>query len=324
MRFGKRLAILVALSGPVAAANLSYVTTTSSIFSGSVSDNYDFGDGPEPASGQLLFAGRGRRAVRGTFLEPVDQRAGPDLSSVTIGNGVAFDPQNGISGSARRPRPRTWPREYCGPTRTVRTARFLTPRVAIAGARRSRRCRIFSDVSQHDRAYGGHRCELVVRWKLHAARHVPGTFLDAVFCFQAGTLCAGNGNSIPHGPIARFTSLRFRIGTVLADSLPSSGWVSGSETAGNNSASKNIRAVFAIPNGTSTDTLNAFLWTSCLIATCDFSHTATLSIGTLPGGVSFDSSSGVLLSADSSVPEPATWSLLLCAALALAAARRTH
>lgn len=120
---------------------------------------------------------------------------------------------------------------------------------------------------------------------------------------------------------AKFTSSNIR--TAPCSSINCyGGIVSVGETAGANGTGKNFQGGFAIPNGTSTETLNAFILTSCLIATCDFSHTGTLSLGSLPSGVSFTSSSGVLLSDDSAVPEPPTWGLLLCAAAPLAVNRR--
>ena len=99
--------------------------------------------------------------------------------------------------------------------------------------------------------------------------------------------------------------------------------MSTSLSLGANPASETFHGVFSIPAGVSVDSMNAYLEVRCLIATCDFSNTGDLTLDPLPNGVSFTSSSGVLLTAPGNdAPEPGTWGLSLCAMAVLVASRR--
>ena len=144
--------------------------------------------------------------------------------------------------------------------------------------------------------------------------------VTSLFCFGAGGTCGGNANSQPHGPISlSLFEFQDSNGTVTT-TQPSEGWVSSSIIPGSNGTSETFEGVFAVPTGVSTDTLNAYLDVFCQMETCDFSHTGAFSIGALPDGVSFTSSSGVLLS--SATPEPNSWLLCLAAIAAAALVRR--
>jgi MYXO-CTERM domain-containing protein len=144
-----------------------------------------------------------------------------------------------------------------------------------------------------------------------------GTFYS-LFCFAQGVDCFGNANSLPHGPIS--TSL-FEMedsdGTVTTIS-PTTGWANTSITG--DPTEGLFEGVFAVPTGVSSESLNAYLFISCGMATCDFSNTGELSIGSLPDGVSYTSGSGVLLT--SAAPEPRSWTLVLGGVVLLLSLRR--
>ncbi len=143
----------------------------------------------------------------------------------------------------------------------------------------------------------------------------------SVFCFGAGTTCAGNVNSLPHGPLSASAFKYTDSAGTITNNMPTSGWVSFSVTPGANATSETFSGIYAVPAGTSTASLNAFLDLTCVTASCDFSHTGTLNIGALPGGVSYTSASGVLLT-QSAAPEPDTWAMLACGALLAALGRK--
>ncbi len=84
---------------------------------------------------------------------------------------------------------------------------------------------------------------------------------------------------------------------------------------GVNTTTETFTGVFAVPTGISMDALNAWLQVSCGDGdTCDFSHTATFDLSSL-NGVSYTSSSGVLLTQTGSVPEPSSWAMMLIGGL---------
>ena len=87
-----------------------------------------------------------------------------------------------------------------------------------------------------------------------------------------------------------------------------------------------ISTFLTIPTGATSLGFNIMLTNDCRgQATCDFGNSAALRIGALPGGVSFGSASGVLLSGlgTGAIPEPASWAMLIAGfGLVGAAARR--
>jgi hypothetical protein len=88
---------------------------------------------------------------------------------------------------------------------------------------------------------------------------------------------------------------------------------------GANTTTETFTGVFAVPAGMSTDALNAWMEVSCGDGdNCDFSHTATFDMSTV-NGVSYTSSSGVLLTQSGSAPEPASWVMMLIGGLCMAA-----
>jgi hypothetical protein len=149
-----------------------------------------------------------------------------------------------------------------------------------------------------------------------------GSSLDHVntlFCFGAIGNCAGNANGAgPHGPIGGPPVFSFTEDCLDGNCgnpnpttvIPTGGWVSTSVT-GANTTTETFTGVFAVPAGMSTDALNAWLQISCGLGdTCDFSHTATFGMSTV-NGVSYTSSSGVLLTQSGTAPEPASWAMML-------------
>ena len=157
-----------------------------------------------------------------------------------------------------------------------------------------------------------------------------GSSLDHVFtffCFGATANCAGNANGAgPHGPIGGPPVFKFTEDCIDGNCgnpnpttvMPTGGYVSSSVT-GANTTTEAFTGVFAVPAGMSTDALNAWMQISCGDGdTCDFSHTATFGMSTV-NGVSFTSSSGVLLSQTrSAVPEPSSWAMMLIGGLGVA------
>jgi hypothetical protein len=169
---------------------------------------------------------------------------------------------------------------------------------------------------------------ITVTWAFDGTAGSSLDGLDFLFCFGAGTSCLGNPNGAgPHGPINGgqiFTFTEDCIDGNCGDpnpttTLPTAGWVSTSVT-GANTTTETFTGVFAVPAGMSTASLNAWLEVSCGDGdSCDFSHTAALGISSV-NGVSFTSSSGVLLTGTgSSTPEPSSWAMMLMGGLGIAA-----
>jgi hypothetical protein len=152
--------------------------------------------------------------------------------------------------------------------------------------------------------------------------------ISAFFCFGASGNCEGNPNgSGPHGPIGGPPVFQFTEDCIDGNCgnpnpttvMPTGGYVSSSVT-GANTTTEDFTGVFAVPTGTSTDALNAWIEISCGLGdTCDFSHTATFGMSTV-NGVSFTSASGVLLTqTGSATPEPASWAMMLIGGLGVGA-----
>jgi hypothetical protein len=168
----------------------------------------------------------------------------------------------------------------------------------------------------------GQTQDITVTWAFDGTAGSSLEHLDFLFCFGAGTTCEGNPNGIPHAPnsgsIFTFTEdcIDGNCGNPNPTStLPTSGWVSTSVT-GAGTTNETFTGIFAVPAGLSTESLNAWMEVNCGLGdSCDFSHTATLNISNV-NGVSFTSSSGVLLTG--SVPEPSSSVMMLIGAACLA------
>ena len=169
---------------------------------------------------------------------------------------------------------------------------------------------------------------ITVTWAFDGTSGTQLDDINALFCFGATTSCLGNPNgSGPHGPINDGQIFTFNSECIDGScgdpnpttTMPTTGWVSTSVT-GAGTTTETFTGVYAVAAGTSTDSLNAWLQLSCGLGdTCDFSHTAALGIS-LVNGVSFTSSSGVLLTqTGSQVPEPSSWAMMLVGVLGVAA-----
>jgi hypothetical protein len=174
----------------------------------------------------------------------------------------------------------------------------------------------------------GNTQDITVTWAFDGTSGTALDNLDFLFCFGPTANCLGNPNgSGPHGPISSGQIFSFVSDCIDGNcgnpnpttTLPTSGWVSTSVT-GANTTTETFTGIFAVPAGISTDGLNAWLELSCGDGdTCDFSHTATLSIST-GNGVSYTSASGVLLTqTGSSTPEPSSWAMMLVGGLCMGA-----
>jgi hypothetical protein len=172
----------------------------------------------------------------------------------------------------------------------------------------------------------GQTQNITVSWAFDGSAGSSLDGLDFLFCFGATTSCLGNSNGAgPHSPINAgqiFTFTENCIDGNCGDPnpttmLPTSGWVSTSVT-GANTTTETFTGIFAVPAGMSTDSLNAWLEVSCGDGdSCDFSHTATLNISST-NGVSYTSSSGVLLTGSAAAPEPSSWATMLIGGLGIA------
>jgi hypothetical protein len=310
------IAALAALAAPAMASSISYVTTLSSIFSGGVDNNYDSVTGLSQSAGSCYLAGGGTGPCAGLSSNPSTNTLGLTASSVSILDGVGYDPDNGIS-------------EY-GDASAY--ANLATGKVGVYA--NGPNCSVpnasgcdsggnataeFQDSLTFNNTTGA-TADIDVSWSFDGTTTALGTFpsetLTSLFCLGPGTICSGNPNSDLHNPLIDQLYFSYQDGSVLTNSVTTTaGWVSTSYVPGANATSETFEGVFAVPAGESTDSLNAYLEVGCLISTCDFSHTGQLSFGSLPDGVTFTSASGVLLS--DATPEPGTWALLLCGGVLL-------
>ncbi|HTB16440.1 MAG TPA: PEP-CTERM sorting domain-containing protein [Bryobacteraceae bacterium] len=173
----------------------------------------------------------------------------------------------------------------------------------------------------------GQTQNITITWAFDGSAGSSLDGLDFLFCFGATTSCLGNASGAgPHSPVNAgqiFTFTENCIDGNCGDpnpttTLPTSGWVSTSVT-GANTTTETFTGIFAVPAGMSTDSLNAWLEVSCGDGdSCDFSHTATLNISSI-NGVSYTSSSGVLLTQSGVAPEPSSWAMMLIGGLGIAA-----
>jgi hypothetical protein len=309
-------AALAALAAPAMAASISYVTTFSSIFAGGVDNNYDSVTGLSQHAGNCYLQGGGTGPCATLSSNPSTNTAGLTASSVSVLNGVSYDPNNGIS-------------EYGEASAYANLATGMmggyangpncsTPNASGCDSSGNATAE-FQDSLTFNNTTGA-TADIDVSWSFDGTTTALGTSaaetFTSLFCLAPGSACSGNPNSDPHGPLIDQLYFSYQDGSVLANTVTTTaGWVSTSSTPGANATSETFQGVFAVPAGVSTDSLNAYLEVGCLLSTCDFSHTGSLSLGSLPDGVTFTSESGVLLS--DATPEPGTWALLLCGGILL-------
>ena len=312
---------LALLAMPAQAATISYVTTVTSIFSGAASSNYDSVQGLRTNAGSCYQQGTVILGPCATVTStPGTNVLGATAATTATLNGVEYDPHTGISGYGSAYASANLGTGILG----VYT---LGPDCSIPnfGGCDSGGYTVaeMQDALTFNNTTGA-AVNIGVTWRFDGTAGATGMYasesLDNLFCLGVGQACAGLPNSLFHPPINAGQSFTFSYtsnstGTSQNHALPTtSSWVSTSYTPGANGMSGTFNGFYTIPKGVSTDTLNAYFEAYCLLSNCDFSHTAALSISNLPAGVSFTSSSGVLLTV-SPVPEPATW-LLLCMAAA--------
>ena len=316
------ITVLASLSRPVPAAVVAYVTTLTSISSGGVLNNYDSVTGLSHNAGNCYLQAGGTGPCATLTSTPASNTLGLTSASVAILNGVAFDPQNGISGygaaSASADLATGLLRAYTnGPNCSVPNATGC-----ISGGFAAAQ---FQDTVTFNNTTG-QSANIIVDWSFDGTTISLGTSpsitMDSLFCFTSGSSCAGNPNSALHQPLNSGQAFVYDYsnGTVVHNTLPTLGYVSSHLIAGVNSTSETFEGVIALAPGVTHYSLNAYMEASCLISTCDFSHTGAFTLNDIPSGVTFTSGSGVLLSADA--PEPGTWGLGWCGAALLAIAKR--
>ncbi len=313
---------LILVAGPLLASSISYVTVDSSIFSGGVSNIYDSVTGLSQHVGTCYAQGSTNVVPCATISStPSSNTLGATAASVVISNGQSYDPQNGITGYAASSASANLATGTVGVYASGLPCSPTTPLCSDGGAATAE----IQDALTFSNTTGSTQ-DIMLSWTFDGTATSnggpdPAYTLYSEFCFASGTGCAGNPNSLPHNPNSTgLFELQDSTGSVI-NTQPSSGWVSTSILPGANGASETFEGIFAIPNGQSIDSLNAYLLASCEMYTCDFSHTGVFGIGPLPDGVSFTSSSGVLLTSET--PEPrSVWLLCLAALAACALVRR--
>jgi hypothetical protein len=310
MRF-LTFASITLLAGPLMASSISYVTTNASIFSGGVSITYDSVAGLSQHIGSCYAEGSTATVPCATLTStPSTNMPGLTSASVTISNGQSYDPQNGVTGYANSSAYANLATGMVGVSAVGLPCSPATPLCSDEGAGLAE----MQDALKFTNTTATIQ-DITLAWTFDGSisandAEASSTFLS-LFCFGAGATCEGNPNSVPHNPNSlSLFEFQYADGTVT-NTQPSEGWLSTSIIPGSNGTSETFEGTFAVPTGVSTDSLNAYLYASCLMATCDFSHTGDFSIGALPDGVSFTSTSGVLLT--SQTPEPSSWLLCLTA-----------
>jgi hypothetical protein len=304
------------LSIPGTATPISYVSVYADAAAGGITNGYDSVTG-------LATHGGGANQTWNFTSTPATDILG--LTSSSVGTTFAgFDPQNGATANASSSASSNLATGILGAS----AGGFCSGQGFPASA-----CGLAESLAEMQDMLTftnttGQTQNITVTWAFDGT---SGTALDSLqflFCFGAGSSCLGNANgSGPHGPINSgqiFTFVSECIDGNCGDpnpttTLPTAGWVSTSVT-GANTPNETFTGVFAVPAGMSTESLNAWLELSCGDGdTCDFSHTAALGISSV-NGVSFTSSSGVLLTqTGSTVPEPSSWAMMLIGGLCVAA-----
>ena len=313
---------LALLAQPIMASSISYVTTGASIFSGAAFDDYDSVTGLSGQAGNCYSSTPPFPVVPCATLTstPSTNVTGATAASTAL-NGFGFDPQNGSSTGA----------SALGmanlATGTVGANVLLTscsPAASLACAPGGAAYGQFQDLLTFTNL-SGQVADITVSWTFDGTVNLTSLnssnySVISLFCFGSGTSCGGNANTLPHGPLSLSTFEYQNAGGTITNNVPVSGWVNFSVTPVTNG--EMFSGTYAVPTGTSTASLNAYLDLTCITANCDYSHTGALNIGTLPSGVSYSSASGVLLTQQpsSAAPEPGTWALAACGGLLLALA----
>jgi hypothetical protein len=287
MRF-LTIAGIILLGGPLMASSISYVTTDSS--AGGSSNNYDSVTGLNQHVGLCFAQGSNTIVVPCATLEstPSSNILGLTSASVSL-SAQSFDPQNGVSGSDNASAYANLASGTLGVSAAGLPCSPTTPLCADGGTAVAE----MQDALTFTNTTGAVQ-DITLSWTFDGTVTPNGSdgrySVTSLFCFGAGVTCGGNPNSQPHGPIS-FSLFEFENsdGTVTT-TQPSADWVTTSIIPGSNGTSETFEGTFAVPNGVSTDSLNAYLDIFCQMETCDFSHTGQFSIGALPDGVSFTSS----------------------------------
>lgn len=311
---------IILLAGPLMASSISYVTTDSYIFSGGVQNNYDSVNGLSQHIGTCYAEGSTNTVPCATISStPSTNTLGLTSASVAITNGQSYDPQNGVTGYANSS---AYANLSNGTVGVSAAGLPCSPQTALCsddgeGVAEMQDGLTFTNTT-------GTIQDITLSWTFDGSispndAEANSTFIS-LFCFGAGTTCFGDPNAGIHTPNSEsLFEFQDADGTVT-NTQPSDGWVSTSIIPGANGTSETFEGTFAVAAGVSTDSLNAYLEALCLMATCDFSNTGAFGIGGLPDGVSFTSSSGVLLTSET--PEPNSWLLCLAAIAAAMLVRR--
>jgi hypothetical protein len=307
------LASIFLLAGLAKADSIDYVTTYSNLYSGGELVSYNSING----LAQSISLNPGGTTVTITTLAstPSTNVLGLTAASTALG-GMQFNPQTGLTSTASASSYANLATGTIGAGAAGSVQGGTTGAgIAFAGAEMEDTI-TFNNTS-------GHTANIDVFWTFDGTMPTAtqNGRMDNLFCLATGTTCLGSSVLGPpgslNGPPNDGQYFRFQDNFLLGlptdpfITEPTTGWVSSSFTQSINADSGTFHGVFAVPAGISTDSLNAYFNLGCFEATCDFTHTGTLSFGGLDGsGVSFTSGSGVLLTQQSAVPEPGSWILM--------------
>ena len=305
----------VMITGSLWAEPISYVTVDTST-DPEMSNIYDSVTGLSQHVGSCYIPPTVNTGPCGTLSStPATNTLGLKAASVAISNVVGYSPDNGVTGFAGASAYANLATGMVGAYGAGLPCAPVTPLCSDAGT-------AFGEIQDGLTFTNttGSIQDITLSWSFDGsitnnadAPAEPNYSIYSLLCFSQGVNCFGNENALPHGPIS--TSL-FEMqdgdGTVTTIT-PTTGWDSTSITG--DPTDGMFEGDFAVPTGVSSESLNAYLFVSCGMTTCDFSHTGELSIGALPDGVSYTSDSGVLLT--SATPEPGSWLLMLSGAVVL-------
>jgi hypothetical protein len=302
---------LLVLAGQSTASTLYEVTTNSA--AGVVTSNYDSINGLSQHIGTCFVGPGTAQGPCGTVSSnPASNILGLTAAS-TAATTQTYDPQNGVYGSASAS-------AYANlATGTLGTSVFgpqcspATPTCADGG---STAATMQDTVTFFNTT--GQTVFIPITWSFDGAvasnavtPAVDQYTIISTFCIASGNICAFGNNP---------NEFQFiNSSGAVTNTLPTTGWVASSVTPGMNATSETFQGTFAVASGTSTDFLIASLQLHCVVEDCDFSHTGSLSFGTLPTGLSFTSGSGVLLT--QTTPEPGSALLIACGIALMAASR---
>jgi len=301
---------LLIFAGPLSASTINYDVTTNAN-ADTVTSNYDSMAGLSQHVGTCFT---GPPTVTGPCgsVSASTAALGATSSNVSASR-LAYDPQNGIYGSAQASAYANLATGSLGALGAGLPCVPATPLCADQGSALAR----FEDTVTFDNTTGS-AVNLVVNWSFDGtidSTADPVTLdrytIQSLFCIASSNTCAflfDNANEFVFQDAS---------GTIT-NTMPTAGWLSTSLSFGANGDSENFQGVFSIPTGLSTDFLVGEISIFCQMAVCDFSHTGTLSFGGLPNGVTFTSASGVLLTQNADTPEPGSALLTMCGGALLA------